>query len=45
MVTGQVYIDGSRIGKVLIPTKKRQAVFYVMGQLNVSERRVCRALN
>ena len=27
------------------PTKKQRAVFHVMEQLNVSERRVCRVLN
>jgi len=32
-------------GKVLSPTKKRRAVFHVMEQLHVPERKVCRALN
>ncbi|MGV7222189.1 MAG: IS3 family transposase [Nitrospinales bacterium] len=35
--------EGCR-GKVLSPTKKRQAAFHIMEQFNVSERKVCRAL-
>ena len=42
--TGQVDLEGSRIGKLLSPSRRRACIDHVRSRFEVSERRVCRVL-